>query len=134
MTDHYPYIYDARLFPAESADGIVDGDSMWVQLDLGFYIWMVDKIRLDGVDTREIHFTSKDSEEYERGMVHKEFVEDWFAEARENCDDRFPVQVATTAYDPTGKYGRLLAFVKRKSDGEVLNDRLLEEFDDVDEY
>lgn len=118
-TDRYP-------------DGVVDGDTMWFQLDLGFYIWHVQNLRLGGVDTHEIHFVDKESEEYERGIEERDFVKAWFQEGRANYDGEWPFKVLTQKYDSSGKYGRLVAHVMRKYDGEILNERLLEEFDDIE--
>lgn len=132
MGETFPYVYDARAFTGTDYElGVVDGDTQWLQLDLGFYNWMVDTLRLEDVDTHEIHFVDHDSEEYKRGIEEREFVKEWLRTAAYNYDGRFPVQVGITTYDHTGKYGRTLGYIRRKCDGEILNDRLLEEFDDV---
>lgn len=127
VSDYQPFVYQAKLV------NIVDGDTFDYRLDLGFDINFGVRVRLLGVDTREIHFPSSD-EGYERGMVHKGFSETWHQEGRERHDGEWPFLVATV-YDRSGKYGRLLAVPFRKSDREVsLNQALLDEFDDVEEF
>lgn len=126
--------YHARLYP-NVEEGVVDGDTMALQLDLGFYIWYIQTLRLAEVDTHEIHFVSHDSEEYERGMEEFEFVKAWFKEGQANHSGpraNWPFEVITEKYDSDGKYGRMIAYVMRKSDGQILNEDLLEEFENVE--
>lgn len=137
--DPYPYIYDARPFPTERyTDGVIDGDSQWLQLDLGFFLWMVEKVRLDGVDTAELYF-AEGEDERARAETQREFVAEWYREGAEMHDEGadyvrkdFPFEVGITQYNHTGKYGRVLAYVRRKADGEVLNDRLIEEYPEAE--
>ena len=63
------YRYRAEL------DRVVDGDTLDVLIDLGFYIKIKERIRLEGMDTPEIYGVPQDSEEYRRGMEAKEYVE-----------------------------------------------------------
>ena len=63
------YRYRAEL------DRVVDGDTLDVVIDLGFYIRIKERIRLEGVDTPEIYGVPQDSEEYRRGMEAKKYVE-----------------------------------------------------------
>ena len=51
-----------------------------VVIDLGFYIRIKERIRLEEVDTPEIYGVPQDSEEYRRGMEAKEYVERRFNE------------------------------------------------------
>lgn len=112
---------------------VIDGDSMVFNIDLGFHTFkMREKLRLMGIDTHEIHNTKKGSKEHEMGMEEKAFVENWFQEARDKWDGDQPFIVDTHDYDNTGKYGRYLAIVERRADGERLNERLLQEFDDIE--
>lgn len=124
----------ARPFEAGYRLGVVDGDTIYFKLDLGFYIWHIEPVRLEGVDTHEIHGVSHDSEEYERGIDERDFVQAWLQEGVSNYEgsDTWPFRILTTAYDTLGKYGRTIGYVQRKYDSEVLNERLLEEFDGVE--
>lgn len=54
---------------------MVDGDTIDVLIDLGFYVELRERLRLEGIDTPEIYRVPKDSEEYKKGMVAKEYVE-----------------------------------------------------------
>ena len=116
------YEYQARL------DRVIDGDTLDLQVDLGFDVSLDLRVRLSGIDTAEIHFVSKDSDEYQAGMEQKAFVEDWLTAACEGVDDdEWPLLIETEK-DRRGKYGRYLCTVIRYSDGETLNDALLDEF------
>jgi len=108
---------------------VIDGDSLEVRLDTGFRYYGDKTVRLLGVDTNEIHNVAHNSDEYARGMRQKEFVEAWLQEAEDAYNGRFPLLVETKK---AGKYGRYLATVYRRSDGEELNERLLNEFDGVE--
>ena len=46
---------------------IIDGDTIDVMLDLGFYVWVKKRIRLYGIDTPETR--TRDVEEKERGKA-----------------------------------------------------------------
>lgn len=58
---------------------IIDGDTYDLEIDLGFRQYGVYRFRLADVDTPEIFGTSKDSEEYQRGVQAITFVSDWFS-------------------------------------------------------
>jgi len=107
---------------------VVDGDTQDVIVDLGFHIQRRIRLRLQGVDTHETYGVAHDSEEYRRGKRESEFVERWFDDAAD-IDSEWPLVVRT---DKTGKFGRYLATIERRSDGDILNDALRDEFDGVD--
>lgn len=113
------YEYRAR------AVDVVDGDTIDVIVDLGFHITREIRLRLKRVDTHETYGVDHDSDEYRRGARETEFVEDWLPDGDEGD---WPLVVRT---NKRGKYGRYLAEVERRPDGAVLNDDLLETFDDV---
>ena len=97
---------------------VVDGDTIVFDFDLGFKTKRRATVRLLGVDTAETYGVGHGSVEYQTGMKHKEFVEEWLNEA-----DSLSVRT-----DEKGKYGRWLGEIFNQ-DGESLNDRLVEEFD-----
>ena len=78
---------------------VVDGDTVDVDIDLGFGVWMKkQRIRLYGVDTPESR--TRDAEEKVFGNLAKNFVQ-----------VRLPVgsnQVLRTKLDGKGKFGRIL--------------------------
>ena len=55
------YRYRARL------ERVVDGDTIDVLIELGFYVTLRERVRLEGIDTPEIYRVPKDSEEYKKG-------------------------------------------------------------------
>lgn len=110
---------------------VIDGDTVDVIADTGFRTRYRPRCRLIGIDTAEIHGVSHDSDEYNRGMEHKRFVEEWFSEAFVEHDGSWPLEIETE--EDSGKYGRWPAFVWRKCDGEMLNMRLVEEFPEVED-
>ena len=82
---------------------IVDGDTVDVDIDLGFGVWMHrERVRIMGIDTPESR--TRDLTEKKFGLAAKEFV-------------RFlmPVgssQIIMTHKDKTGKFGRILGDFK----------------------
>lgn len=104
---------------------VVDGDTMDVIVDLGFHMHRQIQLRLKGVDTHETYGVSTESEEYKRGKREKEFTRQWLPMGTEG---EWPLRVQT---EKKGKYGRYIATVERQSDGEVLNQQLLQKFDGV---
>jgi micrococcal nuclease len=112
------------------ADRIVDGDTLDVEVDLGFKTYKYLRIRLIRVDTHEIYGEDKESEEHERGIEERDFVAEWLNDAQSEWDGDWPI-LASTQKDSTGKYGRYLANIHRRDTGRSLTDAILEEFDDV---
>ena len=82
---------------------IIDGDTVDVDIDLGFGVWLKkQRIRFYGIDTPESR--TRDLEEKKYGLVAKVFVE-----------THLPVgstRTLTTVKDKTGKYGRILGKFK----------------------
>ena len=87
------YQYNCRI------DRVVDGDTVDVDIDLGFDVWLKkQRIRLYGVDTPESR--TRDLEEKKYGLAAKKFVE-----------KRLPIgskQTLRTRLDDRGKFGRIL--------------------------
>ena len=100
---------------------VVDGDTIDCKIDLGFQVYTKKRIRLARIDTPEIHFVSKDSEEYEKGIESKKFVVKMIGRS----DD---IIIDTKKVNNKGKYGRYIGEVYCIKDGEKinLNDKLLE--------
>ena len=105
------YRYRAEL------DRVVDGDTLDVLIDLGFYIKIKERIRLEGVDTPEIYGVPQDSEEYRRGLEAKEYVE---RRLNENGNQMI---IETRKM---GKWRRWLAKVYLPDTGRTLNEELIE--------
>ena len=78
---------------------VVDGDTVDVDIDLGFDIWMKnERIRLLGIDTPESR--TRDKEEKKFGLLAKKIVETFMPVGSK--------QTLVTKKDGTGKFGRVL--------------------------
>ena len=78
---------------------IVDGDTVDVDIDLGFGVWMKkQRIRLYGIDTPESR--TRDLEEKKYGLAAKEFLTGML-------DDEAGI-ILKTHKDKEGKFGRIL--------------------------
>ena len=100
---------------------VVDGDTVDVDIDLGFGVWMhKERIRLYGMDTPESR--TRDKVEKMFGLEAKKMVETWLPSG----STRFLI----TEKDRTGKFGRILGKFKifdGKNDRETtLNEWMIE--------
>jgi micrococcal nuclease len=83
---------------------VIDGDTVDVDIDLGFGIWLKDqRIRINGIDTPESR--TRDKVEKVFGNASKEFVKKWLPVGS--------IQVLITTVDKSGddkrgKFGRIL--------------------------
>ena len=78
---------------------IIDGDTVDVDIDLGFGVWMhKERVRLFGIDTPESR--TRDLEEKKYGLAAKKFL-------TEMLDDDGGI-ILKTHKDKTGKFGRIL--------------------------
>ena len=78
---------------------VVDGDTVDVDIDLGFGIWVHnERVRLYGIDTPESR--TRDLEEKKAGLFAKDVVLHYLPEGSK--------QVLRTHKDKVGKYGRVL--------------------------
>ena len=86
------YFYNAKLVR------VVDGDTCDAMIDLGFKVWIKQRIRFYGVDTWESRTRNK--AEKKKGLAAKAFTKDML----ENSDNgKF-----TLISHGVGKYGRVL--------------------------
>lgn len=118
---------DEWTFPAHCTH-VVDGDTLDLTVDVGFRMTREVRVRLADADTAEVYGTKEGSEEHERGEQHSQFVREWLASA-EGAGLQWPLVVRTEK--ETGKYGRYIATVERRTDGERLADALKSEFEDL---
>jgi len=76
---------------------VVDGDTVDVDIDLGFGVWLhKQRVRLYGIDTPESRTRDLDEKKY--GLMAKEFLKDQLKDGA----------VLKTRLDGKGKYGRIL--------------------------
>jgi len=89
---------------------IVDGDTIDVEIDLGFDISFSSRVRLAGIDTPESRTTNK--EEKALGLEVKKVLGDRIANAKS-------IVIRTEKMDSSEKYGRILGWLYL--DGEALS-------------
>ena len=106
---------------------VVDGDTVDVDIDLGFGVWLNDqRIRLYGVDTPESR--TRDLEEKKYGLDAKAYVEKFL-------DDEW-LLLKTETYDAAGKFGRILGSLYRTTNyaDQSVNEYLIEKYHAVPYY
>ena len=99
---------------------VVDGDTVDVNIDLGFGVWLhKERVRLYGIDTPESR--TRDLEEKKYGKIATKFVENFL-------DDPKGLILKTAQYDASGKFGRILGTLWRKTDfaDKSVNDYLID--------
>ena len=101
---------------------VVDGDTVDVDIDLGFGIWMhKERIRLHGIDTPESR--TRDLEEKKYGLLAKQQIESFMP--------RGSMQTLVTVKDKAGKFGRILGkflIYDKKTDRQMtINDWMVRE-------
>lgn len=104
------YTYRAKVIK------IIDGDTIDVDLDLGFSVWLrKQRVRLYGIDTPESR--TRDLEEKKRGLLAKSKVQ-------EICPVGSIIELSTIIGDERGKFGRILGILEK--DGIRINEYLIE--------
>ena len=82
---------------------VIDGDTVDVDIDLGFGMWMhKERIRLHGIDTPESR--TRDSIEKKFGYLAKDMIESFLPVGS--------IQTLVTVKDKAGKFGRILGKFK----------------------
>jgi micrococcal nuclease len=98
---------------------VVDGDTVDVDIDLGFGVWLrKERVRLYGVDTPESR--TRDKEEKKYGLAAKDFLVEKLGDS----------PILKTTKDGKGKFGRILGeFLVDDGEGAVrsVNDWLISE-------
>jgi len=103
------YEYNAKVVR------VYDGDTIWVDIDLGFGIWMKNQpVRLAYVDTPEVR-----GEEKAEGFIARDRV----IQILEDSDNKCTLK---TILD-RGKYGRILAHIFVENETRSINEILLAE-------
>ena len=97
-------------------EGVVDGDTIDVLIDLGFDILFASRVRLAGIDTPESR--TKDLAEKALGLESKEYL-------KKHLKDAKSVIIKTEKMDSSEKYGRILGWVYVNGDTESLNDKMI---------
>ena len=97
---------------------VVDGDTVDIDIDLGFGIWLNDeRVRIIGIDTPESR--TRDLEEKKYGLLSKKFLQEHLKSASK-------IVIKTYKGDETGKFGRILGDF-RTPQGDLLTQKLMAE-------
>jgi len=96
---------------------IVDGDTIDVDIDLGFDISFSSRVRLAGIDTPESR--TRDLIEKKLGLEAKEYLKHAISEAK-------TVVIKTEKMNSSEKYGRILGWVYLDGNTVSLNDTMIE--------
>jgi micrococcal nuclease len=97
---------------------IVDGDTIDVDIDLGFAVSFTQRVRLAGIDTPESRTT--DLKEKALGVEVKEKIKKEIAAAKD-------IVIKTEKPDSSEKYGRILGWLFLDGSDVSLNQKLINE-------
>jgi micrococcal nuclease len=95
---------------------VVDGDTIDVDIDLGFSISFSSRVRLAGIDTPE----SRTSDKFEKalGLEAKDYL-------KKKLKDATTVTIRTEKLDSSEKYGRILGWLYVNGETESINNQMI---------
>lgn len=108
-------MYEYRI---KKVSNIVDGDTIDVEIDLGFSVSYSQRLRLAGIDTPESRTTDK--AEKVLGLEAKEYLKNKVKDAKN-------VIVKTEKPDSSEKYGRILGWVYVDGSTKSINEQMIED-------
>lgn len=108
-------MYEYRV---KKVTGVVDGDTIDVDIDLGFSVSFSQRVRLAGIDTPESRTTDK--AEKALGLEAKEYLKSKIKDAKE-------VIIKTEKPDSSEKYGRILGWLYVDGNTISINDQMIED-------
>jgi micrococcal nuclease len=97
---------------------VVDGDTIDVEIDLGFSISFSSRVRLAGIDTPESR--TSDKAEKVLGLESKEYLKSKIKDAKS-------VVIKTEKMDSSEKYGRILGWVYLDGSKVSINEQMISE-------
>jgi micrococcal nuclease len=97
---------------------VVDGDTIDVEIDLGFDISFSSRVRLAGIDTPESRTTDKI--EKALGLEAKDYLKKQIESAK-------TVVIKTEKMDSSEKYGRILGWVFLDGSEVSMNEKMIED-------
>ena len=108
-------MYEYRV---KKVTGVVDGDTIDVDIDLGFNVSFSQRVRLAGIDTPESRTTDK----FERslGLEAKEYL-------KSKLKDATLIVIKTEKPDSSEKYGRILGWLYIDGNTISINDQMIED-------
>ena len=107
-------------FRVTKINRVVDGDTIDVTIDLGFYLYKKERVRIAGVDTPEKR--TRDKEEKALGIDATNWLKDKLEEAIKGDDE---LTIRTELKGGVGKYGRLLGWLYIGDDLVSLNEAMI---------
>ena len=102
-------------YRVSSLERVIDGDTIDVNIDLGFDVCTKQRVRLLGIDTPESR--TRDIEEKKFGLISKKKLKEWCLKAVASEKDDIEIQLRCPEADSRGKFGRVLAEVWINEDG-----------------
>jgi micrococcal nuclease len=103
-------------YHVKKVTNVVDGDTIDVDIDLGFDISFSSRVRLAGIDTPESRTTDK--AEKALGLESKEYL-------KKQLRDATSVIIKTEKMNSSEKYGRILGWIYVNGDTVSLNDKMI---------
>jgi micrococcal nuclease len=98
--------------------GVVDGDTIDVDIDLGFNVSYSQRVRLAGIDTPESR--TKDKFEKTLGLESKEYI-------KSKLKDATDIVIKTELPDSSEKYGRILGWLFVDGSLKSINEQMIED-------
>jgi micrococcal nuclease len=95
---------------------VVDGDTIDVDIDLGFNVSYTQRVRLAGIDTPESR--TLDATEKALGLEVKEFL-------KHSLESVLDIVIRTEKPDSTEKYGRILGWIYVNGSKESINEQMI---------
>lgn len=108
-------MYEYRV---KKITNVVDGDTIDVDIDLGFNVSYSQRVRLAGIDTPESR--TKDKFEKNLGLESKEYL-------KYKLKDAKLIVIKTEKPDSSEKYGRILGWLYIDGDTVSINDHMIED-------
>ena len=99
-------------------EGVVDGDTIDVLIDLGFDILFASRVRLAGIDTPESR--TKDLAEKKLRLESKEYLKSKLKDAKS-------FKIKTEKMDSSEKYGRILGWLFIDDQSTSINEQMISE-------
>jgi len=108
-------MYEYRI---KKVTNVVDGDTIDVDIDLGFSVSFSQRLRLAGIDTPESR--TIDKAEKVLGLESKEYLKSKLKDAKD-------IIVKTEKPDSKEKYGRILGWIYVDGSTKSINDQMIED-------
>jgi micrococcal nuclease len=103
-------------YHVKTITNVVDGDTVDVDIDLGFDISFSSRVRLAGIDTPESRTTNK--AEKVLGLEAKDYL-------KKKLKDAKSIIIKTEKMDSSEKYGRILGWLYINDDTVSINDHMI---------